>query len=596
MNKRLIYGVLLICIVTSGNSLWGFGKKTFLGGRSQSVDLPGEIVGWQQLVNRESDGCSYIVHSIMAKYYRSTHADNMSHILFGDTPLVFSGSRVVNRGETDILADYFGLPSNFKSSVCFSPVITNFMMDFNWYHGLDGVLPGLYYRIHMPIVHSKWDLNLHEKIVNPGTPFNGAELAVAGSNARPAAYPAGYLGQNRISSSQASPSVEVALQGKAVFGDMGDPLQFGKIFGRQEVTRASDIQFALGWNFLLSDWYHVGCALRIVAPVGNPSEAEFLFEPIVGNGAHWEVGLGFTSHAGLWQSCDERRAVAVYFDANITHLCASKQKRSFDFIANGEGSRYMLLTDNGSPSDNLFFNAQGDDDGVAAETQYQYRLVSAINKTTFDTHVSIGVQADIVLKCAYQHGNTEFDLGYNFWACSKEKGRRCQMLESNRFGIKGDAQLYGFTAGVPGSVATPLNVTQHQATLHAGQGASNVLRGPLSYTNSNADTPQPVFGSDVGFVQLNNADSVALSVAQTPINGSVEPVFLKDADIDMRSGLATKAFTHKIFAHINHAWRGYEEYTPYIGVGGMTEWAGSCPDKNSGHNQWGVWLKGGIAY
>ncbi|MCX5924733.1 MAG: hypothetical protein NT124_00340 [Candidatus Dependentiae bacterium] len=603
MNKRSIGLVVLGIIVISGTRVWGFGQKTFLGTRSQSVDAAGELVGWQQEINRATRDCCYTVFSLAAKYQRSSHPDKMAQILFGGSNLVFSGSGVKDRSHRDILADYFGLPQNFKSRICFTPLITNFMMDFDWYHGLDELLPGLYYRIHMPIVHSKWDLNLSERIVSQGTPFNAQEIITPPVGAAPfkapaAAYPAGYLSSDRIAWAQVPKTVTEALQGKTVFGDMSYPLQFGKIFGRQELVRASDLQCAIGWNFCLSDWYHAGVAVRLVAPIGNPSEAEFLFEPMVGNGGHWEIGMGFTSHVDLWCSNNENRTCAVYVDANITHLCSAMQKRSFDLTSNGAGSRYMLLTDNGSPSQNLFFNGEA---GVnkPAETQYQRRLVPAINYTTFDTKVSIGVQADIVIKCAYQHNNAEFDLGYNFWGRSKEKGSRCQRLESDRFGVKGDAQLYGLNNG-DNPYVLALNATQSQATIHAGQGTGNFVPG-AQYTNDNVNNKKAALGNvntstPDQFDQLNGVDANILEIGLEPVNGSDPALFLKDSDINMCSGLNERAITHKVFTHVNYAWRDCTECTPYIGVGGMAELAQSCFQNDNGVSQWGIWLKGGISY
>lgn len=599
MHKHYIRWALAIFSISNSDLMFGFGAKTFVATRSQSVKAWQELAGWQQEINRTFSDRSYMVFSMVADYSRSSTPDRFNALLFGNKPLTFSGSFVSNRGSSDILADYFGLPGNFQSTVCFTPVITNFAFDLDWYHGLDDLYPGLFYRVHMPIVHSKWDLNMHEIIVNAGSEFNpGESVAVDGRTCtRPkAAYPAGYLSEDRLLLTNMAPSVELAWQGSTVFGDVRSPLRYGKVFGRQELTRASDLQFAFGWNFLRADWYHFGAAARIVAPVGNRSTAEFLFEPMVGNMGHWEVGFSFTGHAVLWQNNETSRAIALYGDANVTHLCASKQRRSFD-LHNSAGSRYMLLTDNGSPSHNLFFANQGNRNGVMAETQYQERLVPAINETTFATMISIGVQVDMVLKAAYQRENLECDLGYGLWARSKEVGCRCGRLESGRFGIKGDAQVYGFEPRIDGStVPVPLNVTQSNATIHGGQGDGNVMIGEKSFANTNADSAQPVFSQSAALVSLTTEDADVLGVVQQQARGSTKAIFIQDSDIDERSGLVDRSMTHKMFAQVNYAWRGYEVYTPYLGVGAMIEWAGSCVKDNNGHGQWGLWLKGGVSY
>lgn len=582
MNKRNLHLLLLLVMCAWGRTAFGFGPKTIINARSASVDLMRELLGWQQeiLPFEEENREMYLAHTLTVEYDRSFDPGILSKILFGCPSMVFSGSGVPNRAPTDILADYFGLARDFKSLVSFTPQITNLVVDFQWYHGLDAWLPGLYYLIHIPVVHSKWDLNLCERVVNPGTAY-----------ADDATYPAGYLGSQRILLSDVPKSVEQALEGTTVFGDMGDPLQYGKVFGRQTMTRTAELQLALGWNFHRTDWYVAGVALRAALPTGNTSRAEFLFEPMIGNGGHWELGFGITNHVNIWRSDDARHMFAFYLDANITHLFPANQTRSFDFKSAGNGSRYMLITDNGilhgSLEQDLFFGSEGDLGGTPAATQYQQRLFPAINQTTFEIKTRIDIQADVVAQFVYMHDNVEVDFGYNLWARSKEKGERCQRLQSNRFGLKGDAQIYGFT---PGNIPVPLNVTQSKSTINAGQGNGNA-----NFTNANGDNPTPAFSNTDPLLQLDGPDSTDLGILQSQVNGSNPAIFLQDSDINECSGLSARAITHRLFAHVNYAWHQRDDYTPYLGVGGMGEWAQKGSHDN-GYSQWGIWIKGGIAY
>jgi len=61
----------------------------------------------------------------------------------------------------------------------------------------------------------------------------------------------------------------------------------------------------LGYNFLLCPDAHIGVSFYAAAPTGNRPLGAFLFEPIIGNGKHWEVGAGLTSHTNIWKSEDE---------------------------------------------------------------------------------------------------------------------------------------------------------------------------------------------------------------------------------------------------------------------------------------------------
>ncbi|MDP3889472.1 MAG: hypothetical protein Q8Q25_02955 [bacterium] len=582
MNKAIV--LTSLCLISLVDKVtFGFGEKTFFTTRSQSVNAVRELVGWQHAINRPDSEHMYAVFSITTEYSRSFRDKKIAEALFGCSTLVFSGSRNGDRGENDILADYFGLPSDFKSVLSITPRITNFVVDFNWYHGLDACVPGLFYRVHVPMVHTKWDLNLCEceHVINAGTRFNTNE-----PDNPAASYPAGYLGPDRILLDDLPRSIQQALEGKTTFGDMRKPLQYGKVFGRQIMTRVSDIQCALGWNFYRSDWYHAGLSLRFAIPAGNRSSAEFLFEPMIGNGGHWEFGAGFTGHVQLCQSEDERQALALYCDANITHLFSAKQKRSFDFTNNGNGSRYILMEEIASPSLTLFTDNAGND---LAQNQYLRRLVPAINETTLDILINIAIQADIVLKLAYQCENLEIDFGYNFYGRSKEKFCRCEKFESDRFGLKGDAQLYGFTAA---QVAVPLNATQSNATIKAGQDDGNA-----DFRNFNADNPAVAFTAGGGVLdQLTAADATALGIAADDVRLSNPAILLKDEDLNICSGLLPRATSHKIFAHINYEWLGYDDFIPYLGGGAAVEWSTCRFRCDSGLSQWGIWFKGGISY
>ena len=67
------------------------------------------------------------------------------------------------------LADYFGLPRDFESTVFFNPSISDYILDFSFYAGLDAWIDGLYFRIHGPFVHTKWNLNAEESIATNGS-------------------------------------------------------------------------------------------------------------------------------------------------------------------------------------------------------------------------------------------------------------------------------------------------------------------------------------------------------------------------------------------------------------------------------------------
>ncbi len=579
--------------LTISFGLHGFGQKTLFGVRSQGVNAARELAGWQRLIFLPDLEQTNVTMAVAPEYSHSFRSDDIAKFLFGCPELVFSGSQVLGREATDILADYFGLPSDFKSVVQFDPNIVNFVMDLDWYIGLDGWTPGLYFRLHLPIVHSKWDLQMVECVVDPGTTFTS--------------YPAGYFAATPIELSAlttgptAPTNVMTVFQGKATFGDMREPLQFGKIFGRQSETRVSELWVALGYNFMLSDWYHAGVAIRGAAPTGTLRKSEFLFEPIVGNDHHWEIGGACTGHIDFWCDQETDQKLSLFLDANVTHMFASRQKRSFD-LKNGKGSRYILLQQIASPAVGLHIGlAPGD---VEATSQYQGRLVNAINKTTLDADIGIKVQADIVLKLGYKRRGFEFDLGYNLWVRSEEdcQGRDC--IE-NCYAVKGDAQVYGFTNPAETSVAVA--ATQSKATINqgapetseafAGLDPGNFNEG-FEFANINADNIDNASDTLGGaLLQLTTADANRLGITQIPIRTSNPPILVTDSDLDTCSALLPKAISHKLFFYLGYQLdREDLNVIPSIGGGGFIEFAKPDPCDNSAHAQWGLWLKMSLSY
>ena len=218
-----------------------------------------------------------------------------------------------------------------------------------------------------------------------------------------------------------------------------------------------------------------------------------------------------------------------------------------------------------------------------------------INKTTLQTKIIIGVQADVVVKFAYQRNGFEYDLGYNFWGQSKETIKHRDCFEENTFALKGDAQIYGFDGT---NAAVALNATQKKATIRGGQGDEN-----SDFTNANADNATQAFDSTPTVLQqLSTAvvdgtmDTIELGIAQQQVQTSNPTCLLKDSNIDECSALLPHAISHKLFTHINYIWENDSDIIPSLGVGLFVEWACSCFESNSAHSQWGMWLKASVAY
>jgi hypothetical protein len=593
----------------------GFGEHTMFIPRSISVDAARDLCIWQRDINQYEAGDWYWTTNVTFEYDRTFDGDAISNYLFGASCLTFSGSRSPNRAKTDILADYFGLPADFNSTVSFCPRISTFVADFSSFVGLDRIWQGLYVRWHTPIVHTKWSLGMCENITNPGAPFDPSEGQ--------GFHPAGYMGPDRIVRSQLATNVTQAWCYPVTYGDMQSPLCYGRVCPCPvSKSEFSDTEGAIGWNFLQKDWYHAGFNIRGTLPWSERPSQRLLFQPQIGNNHHWEIGMGWTSHVDVWQSADELQRFAVYLDANLMHLCSSTQLRSYDLTRNGPGSRYMLLEQLTAPS-TVASSDLADESGtpyVVCPLQYARNLVPAINVTTLCSQISVNAEFDLALKASYFNCGWGVDIGYNLWARSAETLEcRAHINPEVTWAVKGDAQVYGFASSIVANQPVPAAATESLATIRGGPGGSsnfalfaplpNIVPAPATgFINTDIDNPGPrsqgfIYDSagaihSVTLNQLNTLDATQLSIQQRPIIMGT-PINITDADINEASALAPRFVSHKFFVTIDYRWQECEKATPFFGVGAATEWARTCKISNcapEGYAQWGVWAKGGFSY
>ena len=641
--KQILRGLLTILLLTSfaiqagsGGACYDCDKECntcclgpcdgspFLLPRSQGRNAARDLIGWQQFINKCGMEDTYGDFAITLEYNRSMRPENILQFYFGDqlatcNGLLVQGTQVDSRNHKAWVADYFGLPTDFESLVTFEPRVENFTVDLQFYIGLDNFLEGTYLRIQTPLVHTKWSLNMTECI----------------KNIERNDYVAGYMSEETIDSTTLPRNFTSVMLGKTTFGDMKEPLKYG-LFPICPIkkTRLADIRTSLGWNFFQTDDHHVGTFLQVVFPTGTRPNACHLFEPIIGNGKHFELGLGFTSSYIFWRSeehCD--RYLGLWFDATLTHLFNSCQRRSFDFCGK-PNSRYMLL-EQMKPAETAAIDLGNEEtiDRVLAgengqtESMYQYagKLIPAINWSTLNVDVKINVQADMVLTFGYVRDNWNFDLGYNFWARTGEKFTYCKPCGmQKKYAAKGEAFLYGKIAIEEPSVITdPLPTAQSFS--RARVNCVGIIDNPNNaiYADpNNLATNEPLQKIEDG---TNLGDQLQVSLP---------PVFVSRDDLNMDE--TPSAITHKLFWHFNHTWKDRDErWLPFLGLGGAIEWdhcsdvncCGNCGNstsnccgsscvnastnafggncntccldrktKRGGISQWGVWIKGGIYF
>ena len=599
--------------------------------RSQGTNALRRLVNNVGKINRDEE-CGYGVFSIMPEYTQSFKGEKIAECLFGDAlcgddALLIQGSAVADRNAQALVADYFYLPVDFDSVVTVRPRIQNFLVDFNYFVGFNGrCVDNLYFWIQAPITWTKWDLRLHEKVNNPG---------IIG-------YSEGYFTPNELPRSQLLDNFSEFAQGQAPNNGVivqtanknGEPTEFATVFEgldcarlchrAESNTRISEIRFALGWNFLMCDNYHVGVGIEASAPTGNKVRSHLLFAPQNGNDHHWELGAEITAHYSFCHSEDEESFYGFYLDANITHMFKNHQRRCFD-VCDKPLSRYMLVEKLGTPIEeeglvgSPVSQQLNPPDQTIASAQFQGVFAPLANITTLDVDVKVGVNADVVFWFNSTSGPWSWDLGYNFWGRSCEKisiDCECpQEFQENTWAFKGTSQVYGFVdisqAGNTLQVGEPV-------ALSATMSTATINNAPNTLNNGGIDNPQFAYAGQAVKVRLDT-DRTLL----TPIQTSIQPVFITQKDINFAP---TKGISNKIFSHLGYTCADIDScYSPYFGIGFEAEFGqghgnncdNECEEENDCKNkcdndceedqncndcvkcalsQWGIWAKFGVAF
>lgn len=512
--KRFLLIISSLSCVHTGYGINLIGRS-FFSPRSQGTDAARYLIGWNPFIDRYHEKSWYGAFAITPQYTNSIKTDKLAATFFGSEKVVVTGSAVSNRYENDFLADYFGLSQDFESVVSLNPSIDNFITSFDFYGGYHD----WYFSLHLPAVWTKWELKLCEDI---------------SASSRNSSFPELYMGTTEVA--PAATSFTEAIAGNRTFGDIQTGIQAGKIDGAQKKGGLAEVTMILGWNFINRENGYCGLNIRAAVPSGTRPSSEYLFEPIIGNGHHAELGLGAQGRVLIWEK-DGEQTVHLHATLNGTHLFTSKQKRSFDLCGNGLASRYQLAKE---------FNSEG---------VYTRTTIPLINVTTLTCDVSIASQFDFCALFAYKYNQLSFDVGYNAWIRSKEKIKIKECFPEKRYALKG-------VQNVAGLFDTPSPQTQSAATINGS---------PLAEQAAVADNPSPQF--------IRNSDIDTDSAASPRL-------------------LTHKIVAHVSFCGDSRTYRSAVPFFGLgsaIEFEGIKPAQTTQPNKNS-LSTWHIWLKGGLSF
>lgn len=656
MERRFIQ-VLSILALMSTTAIFADGAIRYRSESFNNARKNAGLVGHTHLYDKDS---WYGTFDITVGGGRSFRSSELAECLFGCAVndcgrMLIQGSQVEDRDPRALLADYFYLPTDYSSSVTFDPTITNVFANFDFYLGFNKWCQNAYFRVYAPLVWTKWDLDMCEDICDEGD--------------NP--YPCGYFTPGTMARNLLNESFGCYAAGRSpepVTATIGDftpaqditinfqGLRYARLTDCDNTKLAvADLRMELGWNFLSDEDYLFGLYIAAAAPTGSRIHARTLFQPVVGNGHHWELGGGVNAKWIFWRCDDEERHFGLYLDATVTHLFKSHEQHTLD-IAGKPLSRYMLVERLGTP----IIGNLADTDGAIPTEQFKYEYAPLANLSTIDTKVSIGAQADVALWFNYSGRHFSWDIGYEFFGQSCAKYSRdnscssscsstcssgcsssssscpsssscspcgtsvvtcanlCDAYQENTWALKGDAQVFGFdTEGqdlptCTGS-AIPLSATENEATIYAGTNMINEGANPT--VNAFVDGAELAVGDRTGNGGTHTLYNTVDLATHEQINTSIEPVFIGCCDLDFCT--TSRPISNKLWTHLNYTWERCD-IRPYLGIGGEVEFGktedddcgsgcGGCGSSNAcniscsdctdcGVSQWALWLKGGVSF
>src|SRR5579885_2595809 len=306
------------------------------------------------------------------------------------------GSEVYENHAADLIANYFGVLTadpfvpnptefnvtnlTFESKISLKPRQTIAAVGFHYVQKLTtGVHTPIWASISFPIMQVRNEQNFCEQVINPG-----------GGDVQP-----GFVG-----------TIGAALRGQTVFHNKH--FMYGKVADcTLKKTGVGDIELKIGRESVHTDVAVLEGYGGLVIPTGNKPQAEFIFEPVVGNNHHLGIIMGTNYSFEMWSS--EFSSIWIEGAIDSRFMFENTQKRTLDLI-DKQWSRYIWLYPNADATP--IVDIEPGVNFLTQQVKVQPRFAFTIN-TAF---VFTGTHYDV-------------ELGFNRYMRQAEKVKLCNFQE-----------------------------------------------------------------------------------------------------------------------------------------------------------------------
>jgi len=465
------------------------GLSYFMGQRNSAITSNG-LVAQAGRCCKESDTLTAHI-SAGVEFSRSMKNDELAEYFS------VNGSKSFNFGvegaaTTDVFSTNFFLPFDHESTLTINPKFDNFNADLRLNVGLDEFVEGLWFSANLPIVHAKWDLGLESVVKTAGTTTIVAAKLGAGQGSYPYTDP-----------------VDAFKGDKSLVGNTVGlaTLSYGRIDGAQKVTKVGDVRLALGYDLINKDSVQMGLGVLGLVNGAEVSDAKYVNTPQIGTAGRHGIGARLDGSARLWENNEV--SIAAHLRADYAFIFESTVRRSFDFTANGDWSRYLLLTKHTAA--NLATN-----------------VTNAINVTSLQAKIGKFHTYDVNLMFSLTRNEWEVNAGYTLAGMSKEKfGTFVDTIAPSTY------TFYSY-ANAPLTVITADNATLNHAPAIKIDGTANA--------------------------------NVAMANSAAGLAGAA----ITTASLNTDSALQPSYMTHRVYGSLGYCFES-NEWMPHLALGGSAE-------------------------
>lgn len=419
MNKLKIIQCIVVYTLISA-PLHGVTGKTFLMPRATGQDLVLEQAMTYQFIHRENPEPGFIIASTLF-YQESTNPTGLARYFLPNnkTQLVIKGA-TAGGAAPDVSATWlqiagvntklpvaagnnsFATAANaalylneFQSKISIRPEIKSFGAMVQLHKSFDFLNNKVWASALLPFMQMETNAHLREFDVKNAISTVEAVPIFSVRNSTPP------VTVRRIEQATASTPLN------ATQGFNNPDWRYGKIKnGTQKLAGLADIKLMLGYAPLANQFGKINVYGIGTIPMGYKPRSEFLVEPLVGNGRHFALGFGLSGDVKLYtHNCS---SFDLMSSLEYNYLFQSCEMRSFDLLANGQWSRYLLVFQ----PNNL--NFAGDPGNVPKP---------GINFFTKDLKVTPQSQVNWLTSLRYVSDRFGIEVGYNLWWKDQEHVR-----------------------------------------------------------------------------------------------------------------------------------------------------------------------------